>query len=49
MNSVFTNLAVMDVTSDGLVVRRLAPGVTFEEVQGLTGVPLLESTPEVGR
>jgi 3-oxoadipate CoA-transferase beta subunit len=49
VNSVFTNLAVMDVTSDGLVVRRLAPGVTFEEVQGLTGVPLLESTPEVGR
>jgi 3-oxoadipate CoA-transferase beta subunit len=49
VNSVFTNLAVIDVTSDGLVVRRLAPGVTFEEVQGLTGVPLLESTPEVGR
>jgi 3-oxoadipate CoA-transferase beta subunit len=49
VDSIFTNLAILDVTSNGLVVRRLAPGVTLEEVQALTGVCLLESTPEVTR
>jgi 3-oxoadipate CoA-transferase beta subunit len=46
VDSVYTNLAVIDVTDAGLVVRRLAPGITFEEVQTLTGVPLLRSKPE---
>jgi 3-oxoadipate CoA-transferase beta subunit len=47
VDTIFTNLAIVDVTDGGLVVRKLAPDVTFEEVQALTGVPLLEPTPEV--
>jgi 3-oxoadipate CoA-transferase beta subunit len=43
VNAVFTNLAVIDVTGDGLVLRRLAPGVSFEEVQARTGATLLRS------
>ena len=30
---VVTNLAAIEVTAEGLVVREVAPGVTFEEVQ----------------
>jgi 3-oxoacid CoA-transferase subunit B len=30
---VVTNLAAIEVTPEGLVVREVAPGVTFEEVQ----------------
>ena len=36
VDTIFTNLAVIDVTGEGLVVRELAPGVTFEEVQAQT-------------
>jgi len=32
---------VMDVTPDGLKLVELAPGVTREEIQSKTGVPLL--------
>ena len=49
VETVFTNLAVIDVTDAGLRVRKLAPGVTFEEVQAQTGVPLLQPTTEVTR
>lgn len=41
VNRIFTNLAVIDVTERGLVVRELAPGVTFDFLQGNTGAPLL--------
>ena len=34
---IITDLAVMDVTDDGLVLRELAPGVTEEEVRAATG------------
>ncbi len=37
---IYTNLAVLDVTPRGLVVRDLAPGVTFEYVQERTAAPL---------
>jgi 3-oxoacid CoA-transferase subunit B len=37
---VITDLAVIEVTGGGLVLREMAPGWTFEEVQGLTGAPL---------
>jgi 3-oxoacid CoA-transferase subunit B len=37
---IVTDLAVIDVTRDGLVVRELADGVSFEDVQARTGAPL---------
>lgn len=40
VDRVYTNLAVIDVTSDGFQVVELCPGVDFETVQELTGAPL---------
>jgi 3-oxoadipate CoA-transferase, beta subunit len=37
---VYTNLAVLDVTADGFVVRDMAPGLTFEALQGVTAAPV---------
>jgi 3-oxoadipate CoA-transferase, beta subunit len=37
---VYTDLAVVDVTGDGFVVREMAPGLTFETLQNLTAAPL---------
>ena len=37
---VVTDLAVIEVTPDGLVLREVAPGVTPEEVQAVTEPPL---------
>ena len=37
---IITNLAVIDVTTDGLVLRECAPGVTEEQVRAATGAPL---------
>jgi 3-oxoacid CoA-transferase subunit B len=37
---IITDLAVIDVEPDGLVLRELAPGVSFEQVQEQTGPPL---------
>jgi len=34
---IITDLAVMDITDDGLVLRELAPGVTEEQVREATG------------
>ena len=36
---IITDLAVMDVTDDGLVLRELAPDVTQEQVREATGAP----------
>jgi 3-oxoadipate CoA-transferase beta subunit len=40
---IYTDLAVIDVTSRGLQADRLVSGLAFEELQRLTGVPLLPS------
>ena len=40
VNRIITDLAVMDVTPEGLRVIETAPGVTKEELQEKTGVPL---------
>ena len=37
---IITDMAVIDVTNDGLVLRELAPGVTVEEVRAATGPAL---------
>jgi 3-oxoacid CoA-transferase subunit B len=41
VNRIITDLAVMDVTPQGLKVVEMAPGVTKEELQSKTGVKLL--------
>ncbi|MGB7541401.1 MAG: 3-oxoacid CoA-transferase subunit B [Burkholderiales bacterium] len=40
---IYTDLAVIDVTPSGLVANRLVSGLLFDELQRLTGVPLLLS------
>ena len=42
VNRIITDLAVMDVTPQGLKVVELAPGVSFDFLQSKTGVPLLQ-------
>ncbi|MDQ1570415.1 MAG: 3-oxoacid CoA-transferase subunit [Actinomycetota bacterium] len=44
VSRIITDLAVIDVTDAGLVLRELAPGVTFDEAQAATGVALLRET-----
>jgi 3-oxoadipate CoA-transferase beta subunit len=39
---IYTNLAIIDVTPKGLVVRRLAPELEFESVQEKTAAPLID-------
>lgn len=41
---VYTDLAVIDITPRGLVAGRLVTGLTFEELQRLSGVPLSLAT-----
>jgi 3-oxoadipate CoA-transferase, beta subunit len=40
VNRIYTDLAVLDVQPDGLHVADLVEGLSFEELQRLTGVPL---------
>ncbi len=41
VDTIVTDLAVIDVKPEGLVLREVAPGWTAAEVQKLTGAPLL--------
>ena len=41
VNRIITDLAVIDVTDDGLVLRELAPGVSLETVIAATEAPLI--------
>jgi len=42
VNRIITDLAVMDVTPEGLKVVEIAPGVSFDELQSKTGVMLIQ-------
>ncbi|MCR4393056.1 MAG: 3-oxoacid CoA-transferase subunit B [Dehalococcoidales bacterium] len=41
VKKIFTNLAVIDVTPEGLVLREVAPGLTPEDVQSVTEPKLI--------
>ena len=43
VNRIFTDLSVLDVTREGLQVLEMVEGLTFDELQRLTGVPLSRS------
>jgi 3-oxoadipate CoA-transferase beta subunit len=42
VNQVYTNLAIIEVTKQGLKVREMAPGVTFEYLQEMTEPALFQ-------
>ncbi|WP_337975609.1 CoA transferase subunit B [Cellulomonas sp. NTE-D12] len=42
VDRIITDRAVLDVTDDGLVLRRVAPGHTVDELRALTGAPFRE-------
>ncbi len=41
VNRIYTDLAVMDVTPQGLIVRDIAEGISLQELEKLTGVALI--------
>lgn len=41
VNQIITDLGVLDVTPEGIQLVELAPDVSFDEIQKVTGVPLL--------
>jgi 3-oxoadipate CoA-transferase beta subunit len=40
VSRIYTDLAVLDVTPTGLMVREMVEGLSFDELQRITGVPL---------
>jgi 3-oxoadipate CoA-transferase beta subunit len=46
VSRIYTDLAVIDVTSNGLVVVDRVPSLSFEALQELTGVPLRQAAGE---
>ena len=43
VNTIITDLAVFDVSEDGLELRELAPGVTIDAVRAKTGAPFVSA------
>lgn len=41
VDRIISDLAVLDITSDGLLLVEMAPGVEFESLQAATGCPIL--------
>lgn len=41
VSRVYTGLAVLDITPDGVRVREMAQGLSFAALQAITAVPLL--------
>ncbi|MGI4719679.1 MAG: CoA transferase subunit B [Janthinobacterium lividum] len=48
VSRIYTDLAVLDVTPDGLRVREMAPGLTFDDLRAVTGARLLPPSNEQG-
>lgn len=44
VDRIYTDLAVIDVKPEGLVVIEMVPGLSFEELQQLTDAPLINAT-----
>jgi 3-oxoadipate CoA-transferase beta subunit len=44
VSRIYTDLAVIDITDDGLVVREMVDGLRFAQLQELTVVPLIDMT-----
>jgi 3-oxoadipate CoA-transferase beta subunit len=44
VSRIYTDLAVLDVTPEGLRVREMAPGMTFKDLQAATSASLLPPT-----
>jgi 3-oxoadipate CoA-transferase, beta subunit len=42
VDRIYTNLAIIEVAAEGLVLRKIAPGVDFADVQAKTGAPLTD-------
>ncbi|HJV88260.1 MAG TPA: 3-oxoacid CoA-transferase subunit B [Noviherbaspirillum sp.] len=45
VDRIYTDLAVIDVTPHGLVVREVIDGMSFDELQAITGVPMAFEPP----
>jgi 3-oxoadipate CoA-transferase beta subunit len=45
VSRIYTDLAVIDVTADGLLVRDMVAGLDLDELRAITGVPLLAVAP----
>jgi 3-oxoadipate CoA-transferase beta subunit len=45
VSRIYTDLAVIDVTPDGLLARHIVPGLALAELAALTGVALADGLP----